>query len=184
MSTDDCPVPKREPKSQRPRAMEQQSAVKRTMSTEAQVEAINLRARGYVPASVNPTLPNNPYEVLGSYPGAEWSEVRRAFIQRLTEYPAGFHPEAFMAIQEAYEMLKKVFRAGAMAPMQPPAKKQRGAAAPKLLRPPSRPTMCLDQSGIVHAVPGPPVSGCAATFSHHQRLGEEDDGLVRTMSIG
>lgn len=78
-------------------------AMKRTLSTEADAAARELRQNGCAPAVLH--LPN-PYGVLGVPLGAEFAEVRQAFLRSVRAYPPDRAPSEFLCVVEAYQMLK------------------------------------------------------------------------------
>eukprot|EP00403_Amphidinium_massartii_P016292 CAMPEP_0178414240 /NCGR_PEP_ID=MMETSP0689_2-20121128/22936_1 /TAXON_ID=160604 /ORGANISM="Amphidinium massartii, Strain CS-259" /LENGTH=222 /DNA_ID=CAMNT_0020035527 /DNA_START=16 /DNA_END=681 /DNA_ORIENTATION=+ len=90
--------------------------MKRTISHEAQIAAARLRELGFTPTV---TLPSSggadPFTTLGLERGCvtEWTEVRQAFIARIRQYPPDQRPEEFVHILDAYEILKRSWRAPA-----------------------------------------------------------------------
>jgi len=86
--------------------------MKRTISHEASVAAARLRELGFAPGigSVGGGVPD-PLTLLGLGPQARWSEVRQAYVARLRVYHPEQHPQEFMRVVDAYDTLKRFFRA-------------------------------------------------------------------------
>lgn len=86
--------------------------MKRTISHEASVAAARLRELGFgqsvAPAGAG--VPD-PLTLLGLGPQSRWSEVRQAYVARLRVYHPEHHPQEFMRVVEAYDTLKRFFRA-------------------------------------------------------------------------
>lgn len=49
---------------------------------------------------------DDPYAVLGLAPGATEAEVRRRYLERVREFSPERHPERFVELREAYDLLK------------------------------------------------------------------------------
>lgn len=86
--------------------------MKRTISTEASAAAAHLRGLGI---SIGPGFTCagslDPLTVLGCTPQSSWPEVRRAYVARLHVLHPERQPQDFMAVVEAYDFLKRYFRA-------------------------------------------------------------------------
>ena len=52
-------------------------------------------------------ISSDPYAVLGLTRGASQRQIKRAYFDRVREYPPEAHPEAFKRIRAAYEKLRK-----------------------------------------------------------------------------
>lgn len=85
--------------------------MKRTISHEASAAAAHLREMGIAQGHFFGGGALDPLTVLGLGPQARWPEVRQAYISRLRVYHPERHPQDFMRVCEAYDMLKRFFRA-------------------------------------------------------------------------
>lgn len=89
--------------------------MKRTISTEASAAAGRLRQLGIgSPGFVFGGGALDPLTVLGLGPQARWPEVRQAYIARLRVYHPEMQPQEFMRVVEAYDTLKRFFRASGL----------------------------------------------------------------------
>lgn len=138
--------------------------MKRTLSTDAQAAAVQLRQIGFRPANVLPSNGGaNPLALMGLGSDATWQEVRQRFVALLRMYPPERCPEEFVQVLDAYEILKRGFRERATAEEScgPSVKRRRyeagggGATA----------VIALDSSGVGHmgqACVAPVGGACSA----------------------
>lgn len=84
--------------------------MKRTISHEASDAAARLRVLGFGTGIQNCGGIPDPLTLLGLGPHATWSEVRQAYVARLRVYHPEHHPQEFMRVVDAYDMLKRFFR--------------------------------------------------------------------------
>jgi len=84
--------------------------MKRTISHEASDAAAHLRQLGFAPGIQNGGGIPDPLTLLGLGPQAKWSEVRQAYVARLRVYHPEHHPQDFMRVVDAYDVLKRFFR--------------------------------------------------------------------------
>lgn len=86
--------------------------MKRTISHEASAAAARLRELGILPSGVfGAGGAPDPLTVLGLGPQARWPEVRQAYVSRLRMYHPEQQPQEFMRVVDAYDTLKRFFRA-------------------------------------------------------------------------
>jgi len=89
--------------------------MKRTISHEASAAAARLRELGIGSALAFSGGAVDPLTVFGLGPHARWPEVRQAYIERLRVFHPEHHPQEFMRVVDAYDTLKRFFRASVAA---------------------------------------------------------------------
>lgn len=152
--------------------------MKRTLSTDAQAAAVQLRQIGFTPARALASHGGaNPLALMGLGTDATWQEVRQRFVALLRMYPPERCPEEFVQVLDAYETLKRAFRERANpGAFREQAEESCGASVkrrrcdPGSCGPPA--VIALDSSGVGHvgqafvahcgaACPAPAPGSCA-----------------------